>query len=127
MKKIWNFLRTHLREDFNAIQYAIIAIFMIISISVNYAFDFEDDYLETMTGYRKFITYLFFYAIPYFFSVYLYAHFQKIKNIFYRREFWVKSMFGLTLLTLDSSMPYLEDLVYYFFHPRTQFWAYKVF
>lgn len=126
MKKIWKFLKNHLQEDFNPRQYAVIAFFMFVSITLNYTFDFEDDYLEMMAGYPKFIAYFFFYSIPYFLSVYVYTHFQKIANIFNNPDFWIKSLFGITLLTLDSSTPYLEDLVYYFFHPRTQFWAYKV-
>jgi hypothetical protein len=127
MKKIWYFLRHHISEDFNRRQYAVIAAFMIIIIAMNYTFDFEDDYLEVMTGYPKFMAYLFFYSLPYFFSVYIYVRFNKNKDIFKQTAFWKKSLFGVTLLALDSSMPYLEDVISYFFHPRTQYWAYKVF
>ena len=126
MKKIWGYLKHHLHEDFNAGQYLTIGIFLTISISLNYIFDFEDDYLELMTGYPKFFAYFFFYGIPYFFSTYVYALFRKRKDIFRLPTFWIKSIFAITLLTLDSSAPYLEDLINKIFDPRLQFWAYKV-
>jgi hypothetical protein len=126
MKKIWNYLKHHLREDFNAGQYLTIGIFLIICLTLNYTFDFEDNYLELMSGYPKFFAYFFFYGIPYFFTTYVYALFKKRKNIFLQSAFWIKSVFGITILTLDSSMPYLEELVHTMFDIRLQFWAYKV-
>jgi hypothetical protein len=126
MKKVWGFLKNHISEDLNARPYTFIITFLIISVFLNYYFDFEDDVLEMMTGYLKFMAYLPFYIIPYFFSVYIYAHYNNRKDLFRQKIFWVKSLFGLFILTLDSSAPYLEEVISYFSHPRTQFWIYKV-
>lgn len=126
MKKIWNFLKKHVSEDFNGRYYAVIAVFLIVSISLNYAFDFEDDELETMEGHPKFFAYVLFYAIPYFFSVYMYAVFKKRKDLLRKREFWIKSLLAITVLSLDSSVPFLDPLVSRVFHPQMYFWAYKV-
>ncbi|MBT1697770.1 CPBP family intramembrane metalloprotease [Fulvivirgaceae bacterium PWU4] len=126
MKKIWNFLKKHVSEDFNGRYYAVIAVFLILSISLNYAFDFEDNELETMEGYPKFFAYVLFYSIPYFFSVYMYAVFKKRKDIFSRRDFWIKSLLAIAVLSLDSSVPFLDPLVSRIFHPEMYFWAYKV-
>ena len=76
MKKIWYFLRDHVRDDFNKKQYGAIAIFLVICLSLNYTFYFEDNYLEAITGYPKFFAYLLFYSVPYFFSVYIFAFFK---------------------------------------------------
>lgn len=126
MKKIWHFLKNHVREDFNLPQYALIMIFLAISIGLNYTFDFEDDYLELMTGYPKFIAYFFFYSIPYLLVTFIYAYTRHRGDIFRQKEFWIKGVFGITILTLDSSAPYLEQTVSHLFHPQIQFWAYKV-
>lgn len=126
MKKIWNSLRHHIREDFNVGHYATVTIFLIISLTLNYTFNFEDDYLELMTGYPKFFAYLLFYCIAYFVPVFSFAIFNKQKAIFLRTDFWIKSLFGVSLLTLDSSAPFVYPLVNSFIHPTLQFWSYKV-
>lgn len=126
MKKIWNFLKKHVREDFDKRYYIVIAVFLITCLALNYAFDFEDDELETMEGYPKYFAYLVFYAVPYFFSIYTYAVFHKRKDIFGSTAFWVKSLFAIAVLALDSSVPFLEPFVRGVFHPQMHFWAYKV-
>jgi hypothetical protein len=126
MKKIWNFLKHHLKEDFHPKLYLLTGLFLVISVSLNYAFDFEDKHLETLQGYRKFFCYLLFYSIPYFFITYLYAQFKQRKDIYLRVDFWIKSLFGLTLMSLDASVPYLTDFIYATFNPKLHFWMYKV-
>ena len=126
MRKVWYFLRDHVRQDFDKKQYGAIAIFLIASISLNYTFDFDDDYLEVMTGYPKFLAYLVFYSIPYFFSVGILAFFKNRMDIFFQSDFWIKSLFAIIVLSFDGSMPFLDPLVGQFFHPNTQYWAYKV-
>jgi hypothetical protein len=126
MKKIWNFLKWHFINDFNPRYYATILIFLAICLTLNYAFDFEDDYLEVMTGYTKFFSYLAFYGIPYFFALITYVIFNNKKEVLWQSEFWIKSTFAITIMSLDSSMPYLDYLTDAFFHPDTRFWGYKV-
>jgi hypothetical protein len=126
MKKIWNYLRAHIRQDFNPGHYATISLFLILCLTLNYIFDFEDDYLELMSGFPKFFAYLAFYSFAYFFAVSAYAHFYKRNDLFGRKEFWFKSVFGIMILSLDSSMPFLDSVVDFFFHPHARFWAYKV-
>ncbi len=126
MKKIWHYLKDHIGVDFHSGHYLSVAVFLAISLSLNYYFDFEDDYLEVMSGYPKFFAYLVFYSIPYFFAVYSYTRFHQRQSVFRTREFWVRSLFALTILSLDGSLPYLYDLAMYLFEPRTQYWAYKV-
>src|SRR5215213_10098684 len=111
MKKVWNYLKHHIQEDFKIECYAAVAIFLIISLSLNYIFDFEDDYLELLTGYQKFLAYLLFYSFPYFSAVFIYAFFNKRRDILKSPIFWMKSIFGIFLLTLDSSLPYLNNAI----------------
>lgn len=126
MKKIWRFLKTHLREDFDARLYSVIGVFLAVIISLNYAFGFEDDYLETMQGYPKLLAYIFFYSIPYYFSIYIYAAFSNKKEIFRRKDFWLKTSLAMFLLALDGSVPFLNDVLHRCVMPQVQFWAYKV-
>jgi hypothetical protein len=126
MKKIWKFLTGHIREDFNPRVYAVIAVFLIVALTLNYTFDFADNYLEVMNGYSKFFAYFIFYSIPYFFSICTYVVFTNRKDIFFRTDFWMKSLFAMTVLTLDGSMPFLSTVLNALVAPQIQYWAYKV-
>jgi hypothetical protein len=126
MKKIWTYLKWHIINDFNPGQYASVGVFLAIAISLNYYFDFEDTQLEPMEGFPKFFAYFIFYSFPYFTAVFIYARFTNGRGVFSKKEFWLKSLFAIFILSLDSSVPYLDELVYAVFHPRAAFWGYKV-
>src|SRR5688572_29382482 len=126
MKKIWNQLKWHVINDFHPWQYPSIALFLIVCIILNYIFDFEDTRLEPMKGLSKFIAYLGFYSFPYLTAVYIYVQFNNQRSILQQKEFWLKSIFALVILALDSSVPFLDNIIYDLFHPRIQFWTYKV-
>lgn len=126
MKKVWKFLVNHVREDFHAGQYAATAILLALCLSLNYAVDFEDRYMETLEGLTKYFAYFIFYSIPYFSSIYIFAYFKKQRKILSQKNFWIKSLFGIAVLSLDASLPYLDDLLNYLSNPRVQYWLYKV-
>ncbi|MFZ6013567.1 MAG: CPBP family intramembrane glutamic endopeptidase [Bacteroidota bacterium] len=126
MKKIWNFLKLHLREDFNIKHYFTISVFLAACLSLNYTFRFEDDYLEWLTGMRKFLSYFIFYTTAYFFAVFSYCYYYNKRAILRQPIFWAKSVFAITILSLDSSVPFLHGWVNSLFHSDVQFWAYKV-
>lgn len=126
MKKIWKFLVHHLREDFHPGQYISTAILLAVCLSFNYAFDFEDYYLETLYGAKKYVAYFFFYGIPYFTAIFIYAYFKRQMQIFSESGFWLRSLFGIAILTLDGSLPYIDKLVNYLSNPMMQNWLYKV-
>lgn len=126
MKKIWYFLRDHIKEDFHLRQYAYTFIFLFACVALNYAFDFEDRHLETMDGMKKFVAYFFFYTTPYLIAVAIYNHIRGSHNIFLSPAFWTRSLFGLTILSLDSSAPFLSTLIYGLLPSKLHFWAWKV-
>ena len=119
MKKIWQYLRQQIQADFHAAQYSIIALFIFACVAINYKVRFEDDFLEQLYGPKKFFAYFLFYSIPYFFSVATYAFFKK-SSVFRSREFLVKSFFILFVLSLDSSVPFLFDVVNVVFPAEVQ-------
>jgi hypothetical protein len=126
MKKIWKFLVNHLREDFHAGQYAATAILLAVCLCLNYSVDFEDHYLELLQGFTKYFAYFIFYSIPYFGAVFIFAYSKKQLTIFAEKWFWIKSLFGISILSLDASLPYLDDALNYLSNPRVQYWLYKV-
>jgi hypothetical protein len=125
MKKIWRYLKEQVRQDLNAGQYAVVAIFLALSMVFNYSIEFEDTVLDYLEGFRKFYAYFFFYSIPYFFCVVVSVLFKKNRHVFRSREFWIRSIFILLVLSFDSSVPFLHALIQSLFHPTAQFWGYK--
>src|SRR5688572_17716041 len=106
MKKIWKYLKHHLQEDFNIKEYFSIAVLLTVLIALNYTFDFEDSYLDSLSGFTKFFNYFLMYAFAFYASTALYAHYQNRIDLFSKKEFWLKSLLGLLLLSLDSSVPF---------------------
>jgi hypothetical protein len=81
--------------------------------------------LKSKTGLAKFAAYFLFYSIPYYLILLPIHSSSKIK-FFSEPTFWIKSLSGLALLALDSSVPFLREWVMVAFEAGVQVWAYKV-
>lgn len=125
MKKIWQFLVAHIREDFNVFQYGFAFVFVAMVLTANYTYHLNDVVLKSKAGFTKFGAYFLFYGISYYITL-LPVYFSSKKKFFKNRIFWIKSLSGLALLALDSSVPYLREAVMMVFEPGVQLWAYKV-
>jgi hypothetical protein len=126
MKKIWDFLKNHLQQDFHLTHYFSVVLLLAILLAINYTYDFEDEYLSYLTGFPKLLNYFVFYSVAYFSAVVLYAFFRKRIQIFSSPEFWIKSFFGLALLSLDSSVPFLQPLLRKTVPKEMLYWSFKV-
>lgn len=50
MKKIITYLKTHIKADFDLPLYTAIAVFLLITITLNYIYDFEDSVIDGYYG-----------------------------------------------------------------------------
>ena len=125
MRKIWQYLRQHVQEDFELIEYTSIASFLAVCIFLNYTFDFEDSFLDLQTGFTKFRYYLLTHAVAYLIPVFI-IYFLSRKNLKLSADFWLRSSLLLTLISLDRSNLLLETWVYEFFHHQVAFLSYKI-
>ncbi len=123
MKKIWKYLKAHFKEDFDPNTYVSVSIFLAVAIVTNYITDFEDSILDSFTGVTKYVLYLLFYSLPYYFSVFIVT--RKSKHPVWTSQFFFKSAFGLMVLSLDASMPFLRAMIS---GARVEiyYWLYKV-
>jgi hypothetical protein len=126
MKKIWGYLKQHLREDFHPGHYSLMAVFLACSLYLNYTFDYEDSVLDQKKGFDKLFHFFLLYGVAYYGSALSYLVFSKKLYILVEPEFWIKTLLGLTVLSFDSSMPFLRDGIGTLLHPSVQYWAYKV-
>lgn len=126
MKKIWKLLSEQIRYDFNPSYYSCIALLLIIFLSINYRLDFEDNFLSSFSGFTKLLIYFIFYAFGYYASIFLLSLLKSGFLFFRSIVFWKYSLLGLSVLALDSAMPFLQDFIYDTLSYKLAYWAYKV-
>jgi hypothetical protein len=125
LKRIWKYLQQHVRADFNVKHYGFVFIFLTAALFINYTFNFDDLVLKSQTGFTKFIYYFLFYAFSYYVPLLTVSR-SGDKNFFRKKLFWIKSIVGIAVLSLDSSAFFLRDLITTWFEFGLQLWAYKV-
>ncbi len=126
MKKIWRYLSHHLKEDFSLRYYGCIALLLVMLLYFNYRFDFEDNTMERLNGVVKLVAYFAFYSSGYFIALLLLKFIKPSLSFFKSPTFWLYSFFGLIILSADSSMPYLQELIYGNTQTKISYWLYKV-
>lgn len=128
MRQLWRLLSYHLREDFSKSYYAAIALLLSLLLFLNYRYAIEEDWLDSFKGITKFLVYFLFYGAGYYGSLLLLKlTTEKFKHSFFSTtRFWKYSLVGLAILSLDSSMPFLQDLIYDHLHHSITYWSYKV-
>jgi hypothetical protein len=125
MRKIGIFLANHLREDFKTGHYLTVTLILAIAISFNYYTEFEDTILTPLRGFKKFICYFLMYTLLFVLTMLSYALHDKSTNILKNKKFWAFAIFGLIILSLDSSAPYVMPVATML--PVSMFlWGYKV-
>ena len=125
MKKIWNYLGQHVREDFQIIQYSLIAILLSLAIYFNFKFNFEDNVLDNQAGFFKFLCYFLFFSSAYYTVLFISTVGSK-SRFWSDHTFWIKSILGLAALSLDASVPFLRPMINDHVSEVLQPWVYKV-
>jgi hypothetical protein len=126
MKKIWRLLKTHVQEDFSPGYYLSVAVLLCVFLAYNYSVQFEDRVLDNIDGWPRLGAYFLFYASGYFLTVALLRFFKPDIAFLKSGVFWKYSLVGLTILTIDSGMPFLQSFLYDRVNIRVAYWAYKV-
>ncbi len=128
MKKILSLIKTHVRQDFQFTYYLTICLFLCFSLILNYSIDLENAWIDRYT--RNPIRILFYFilnAFGYYTSCLLVSYFKKEKGFWRSRPFWIFSLFGLLILSLDRGFPYQQSLVNSFNLSYSVYtWVYKM-
>lgn len=101
MKRIIGYLTRFLQKDFHLKIYLSTILFLVIAISLNYHFDFEDSFIDKqqkkLWGWP---TYWVYFATPYFLVIGLYKlYLPKFKP---SQRFWLKALFAISVLSFKS-------------------------
>ena len=126
MKKISLMLWHHLKEDFNIKAYALLLLFLVISLGLNYYFDFEDDYVDKVSLPFRIPAKILFFLIPYVAACAIVLPFYNKTYILFTREYWIPVLFIFICLGFDSGFPVYEWIIKGNFHHKTHLWLSKV-
>jgi hypothetical protein len=128
MRKIWNILRQHIREDFNLRQYLAVAVLLGLLITINYSINLENGIIDRHAGkfYRVWL-YLALYATAYYGGCLVtFAAWNKLST-FSSPRFLIWSLIGLLILSMNVGFPYNTQLVHLFTKdPKLYSWAHRV-
>jgi hypothetical protein len=135
MKKMFQYIKSFLKEDFHFKYYFATAILLTIFIAINYLYFplMEGKYItiERAIVNKYFIprdpmcilAYALFYAIPYFAVVFLYVVIKKDDSFVRKREFWFKSLLAVFLMGLDANSHWYEDVATLMQSPPEYYWV----
>lgn len=126
MRSIWKYLSGHIRQDFNGLQYSLILLFLSISIFFNYQTDFEDSVLDLQKGFLKFLYRFIFFSAAYYTTITITCVIKHENKVFREKAFWIKTILALSVLSLDSSVPFLKGWIDALLRPQVQYWGYRV-
>lgn len=111
MKKIWKLLRQHVSSDFNWKLYTALAIFLAVSIAVNYKINLENGVIDKNLGKPiRIWWYFMLYSVAYFGASIIVFYFSKQLQYFKSWRWWFISLVALTFLSFSQGFPYTQKV-----------------
>ena len=118
MPKLWNIVQEHFEEDFDRKVYAGLALFLSAFILLNYTIELEDSIIDHRENrYSRILFYLLLYSTGYYFTCGLIAWTNTTFRPWKNQNFWILSLVGLCILSLDKGFPYSHWLIHSFNNP----------
>ena len=125
MVKIWRMLKEHWKKDFNAKAYGALLLFLTLSLTFNYYFDFEDDYVDTVPALWRVPAKFLFFLFPYVISSFIILPFYNKLHILKSKQYWIPVLFIITCTAFDSGFPIYEWLIQGNFSSKVYLWLSK--
>ncbi len=112
MKKILNLLKKHWQEDFDLTYYGCVAMLLAAGLLVNYTIGLENNILDKDPGNPlRIIWYFLLYGVAYYSAFFLMVFFKKRKALGLSQQFWIVSLAGLLILSINSGFPFVSLLL----------------
>lgn len=109
MKAIYNILSNYFKSYFHLQTYLSISLVLTGVIGMNYYFNFEDTYIDSIEPtVLRFGAMFLFQLVPYLLAILILLYYDRIKNPFKNTQFWLLTLFGFTLLALDRSINFSQ-------------------
>lgn len=128
MKKLFHLIKGHWLEDFNVGYYLSFVTFLILIISANYSINLENGVIDKYTGQPIRILYFsILYGCIYYGACLMVSLWQGLWSFWKSKVYWIYSISGLLVLSLDRGFPYLHEIVNALNQPIAVYgWLFKV-
>lgn len=120
-------LRHHWQEDFNCKAYLSLLIFLVLSLCLNYYFNFEDDYIDRVPDLWRIPAKFLWLTFPYIITSFIILPFYGKAHLLKKKNFWIPALFILLCLGIDSGFPVYKWLVKDNFPYQVHLWVSKIF
>lgn len=111
MKKIWKLLKEHISSDFNWKLYGAVAIFLAVSVFINYRINLENGIIDKDTGKPvRVVWYFLLYSFAYFSATIIVFYFKGQFHHFRSRRYWLITLSALVFVSLNLGFPYLRQV-----------------
>ncbi len=115
MKKFFGYSKDFIRTDYSLSTYLAVTLFLLVSISVNYYFDVENEIIEKQKNQAvRFLFYIILYSTAYYGTIIIYYYTSKI-NYFLNKELMIKSFVALLLISFDGAFRISTDFLQFNF------------
>jgi hypothetical protein len=112
LKKILSLIKTHAEEDFQFNYYITIIFFLAASLLLNYSVDLENSLIDRQTeNFVRILLYFFLYGFGYYITCLIVSYFNKVNVFWGSKKFWLFSLFGLSVLSIDKGFVYLPAVM----------------
>jgi hypothetical protein len=113
LKKIWKLLQEHVRTDFNWKLHVAIAVFLAVSIAVNYTINLENGIIDKASGNPiRVLWYFLLYSFGYFASTVIVFYYTQQFHYFRLRRYWLITLSALIFLSFNLGFPYLRQVAH---------------
>ncbi|MGB0402911.1 MAG: CPBP family intramembrane glutamic endopeptidase [Salibacteraceae bacterium] len=107
-----------LKENYSRKTYLLVALFLAITITINYYLDFESVYIRRPDFFARWVSYILFYGFAYFIALLLMKWAGEKLAFLKSTKFWLLSIFGLVIISLDGSFKFSYSIAKSIFEPE---------
>ena len=123
MKTIFKYFHNHYKAHFNWVLYLYFGLMLAACFYINYTFNFETKYINpsSQSQLKRFFAYFLFYSFAYF-SIAIPQPLWGKNNYLREREFWIKSVFFVGVLSLMAGFWVYQDWIKALFQKNHEHW-----
>jgi hypothetical protein len=127
MRKIIDYFRVFHKGYYNTRLYIIFIVFVATLITINYTFNFENTFIDHYYGkYIRITLYFAIHALAYY-GVLFIIWVNDRSKICFTRSFWIKSLIGMLILSVDRSIfPMISKPILHELPHATYLFGYKI-
>ncbi len=125
MRQFYTYISRFIKEDFNPWYYSTVAVFIALSIWLNYSIDLEDSILDKLPNtFQRFIAFTGLYVVAYLIVIIVNHLYYPENKFLTNKKLWIIVVFGFSVLSFDTA---IHTYSYFTLPIEIYFYVIKVF